>query len=130
MFNKYIVGEGTVRNLAVGGEVVGFAFDTRITYYRGLGVSMIEPFEVRVDGGEPFPAETLRFMIGERTWTFEQLSEDGASRWELTEPATVSVLTPGGLAPGVHTLDVTEVLRVSYLPMPSRNRYACEVEIA
>ena len=58
--DKHIIGENSVRNVSAG-EVVGFMFDSRITYYRGLGVSMVEPFEIRVDGADPVPAEDLRF---------------------------------------------------------------------
>lgn len=129
MFDSYIIGEGTVRNVEAASEVVGFAFDTRITYYRGLGVSMVEPFEVILDG-TAIPREDLRFSLGGRTWTFAELADDFDTRWELTETAVVTVLLPGGLTPGEHELDVTEVLRVSYLPFPSRARFVRKIAIA
>lgn len=129
MFDKYIIGEGTVRNVTEGDRVVGFEFDTRITYYRGLGVSMVEPFEVCVDG-EEVPTENLRFRLGDRTWTFDELAADFDTRWELTDTAKLTVLKPGGLTPGEHELDVTECLRVSYLPGPSRTRLVRRVEVA
>lgn len=129
MFDKYIIGEGTVRNVESDGEVIGFAFDTRITYYRGLGVSMVEPFEVVLDG-TPIPAGDLRFTLGERTWTFDELANDFESRWELADSAVLTVLLPGGLTPGEHQLKVAEVLRVSYLPFPSRSEFQRTVEVA
>ena len=90
---------------------------------------MVEPFEVILDG-RAIPAEDLRFTLGEKTWTFAELAEDFDSRWELTETAVVTVLLPGGLTPGKHELDVTEVLRVSYLPFPARSQYHRTVEVA
>ncbi len=129
MFDKYVIGEGSVRNVEVDGQVAGFAFDSRISYYRGLGVSMVEPFEVRVDGGPVVPAEDVHFTIGDRTWTFEELAADGDSRWELLDKAVVTALVPGGLAPGEHTIEATEVLRVSYLPFPSRTTFVRTVTI-
>lgn len=129
MFDKYIIGEGTVRNIEADGEVIGFAFDTRITYYRGLGVSMIEPFEVVVDGSAVDPAD-LRFTLNGTTSTFAELAADFESRWELTDTAVVTVLRPGGLTPGAHDLQVTEVLRVSYLPFPARSQFRRSVEVA
>lgn len=121
MFDSYIIDEASVRNVTEGDEVVGFAFNTRISYYRGLGVSMIEPFEVRVDGGEIVPPDRLRFTIGDHTWTWPELETDYESRWELIVPATLTVLVPQGLAPGEHTLEVSECLRISYLPFsPAR----------
>ena len=127
MFDKYIVIPGSVRNVKQGDEVIGFAFDTRITYYRGLGISMVEPFEIRVDGGEVIPADKLRFAIGDRSWTFDELEHDYESRWELLDVATVTALVPGGLAAGPHELEVIEVLRVSYLPFPSRTKLVAKV---
>lgn len=129
MFDTYLIGEGTVHNVVVDGDVIGFAFDTRIAYYRGLGVSMVEPYEVRVDGAEPVPVTDLRFGLGERTWTFAELSRDGDARWELTEVATLTVLLPGGLSAGEHRLDVVQPLRISYLPFPARTAFARAVTI-
>ena len=121
MFDSYIVDEASVRNVVEDGRVVGFSFGTRISYYRGLGVSMIEPFEVRIDGGEIVPADQLRFTIGDRTWSWDELEVDYESRWEMRDVATVTVLVPGGLTPGEHSLEVAECLRISYLPFsPSR----------
>lgn len=129
MFDSYIIGEGTVRNVTEDGQVTGFAFDTRITYYRGLGVSMVEPFEVLLDG-KAIPAADLRFTLHGKTWTFDELAQDFDTRWELTETAVLTVLLPGGLTPGAHDLDVTEVLRVSYLPFPARSQFRRSVEVA
>lgn len=121
MFDTYIIDELSVRNVVEGGEIVGFSFDTRIAYYRGLGVSMIEPFEIRIDGGDIVPREQLRFTLGDRTWTWDELETDYTSRWEMIEPATVTVLVPGGLSSGEHEIEVSECLRISYLPFsPSR----------
>ena len=58
------------------------------------------------------------------------MEHDYESRWEMTDTAVVTVLQPGGLPAGRHELDVTEVLRISYLPMLSRTRFVREVEVA
>ena len=113
MFDKYIIGEDSIRNVSDGGAVVGFAFDSRISYYRGLGVSMVEPFEIRIDGAEPIPAESILFTLGDRTWTADELA----------------ALVAGGLPAGEHKVEVTEVLRVSYLPFLSRTTYTRTVDI-
>ncbi|HAM45257.1 MAG TPA: hypothetical protein DCM67_09610 [Propionibacteriaceae bacterium] len=129
MFDTYIIGEGTIRNVESDGAVTGFAFDTRITYYRGLGLSMVEPFEVVLDG-VAIPVENLRFTLGDRTWTFAEMAQEFDARWELTETAVLTVLLPGGLTAGEHELQVTEVLRVSYLPFLSRTQTRRRVAIA
>ena len=131
MFDSYIIDETSVRNVVEDAAVVGFSFGTHISYYRGLGVSMIEPFEVRIDGGEIVPADQLRFTIGDRTWTWDELEVDYESRWEMRDVATVTVLVPGGLTPGEHSLEVAECLRISYLPFsPSRTTITKTVHAA
>lgn len=129
MFEYGVVQPNSVRNVTKNGEVTGFAFDSRIAYYRGLGVSMVEPFEIKVDGGDVIPAEKLTFSIGDKHWSFAELENDFESRWELLEEATVSVDMPGGLSAGEHELDVTEVLRVSYMPTAARRRKVSKVSV-
>lgn len=128
MFDTYVIGEDSVRNVVEDGEVVGFSFGTRIAYYRGLGVSMVEPYQVIVDG-QPVPAESLRFSLGDRTWSFAELASDPDARWELTDTARITALVPGGLTPGEHTIQATQPLRISYLPFPSRTTFARTVHI-
>lgn len=129
MFDEMIIREGTVRNLTgADGEVRGFAFDSRIPYYRGLGLSMVETPELSVDG-TPVDAEALRLTYRGVERTFTELADVTDVRWELGEDATISVLTPGGLTPGEHTLAINVRLRVSYLPFISENRYTRTVTI-
>jgi len=90
---------------------------------------MVEPFEVVLDG-VAIPVENLRFTLGDRTWTFAEMAQEFDARWELTETAVLTVLLPGGLTAGEHELQVTEVLRVSYLPFLSRTQTRRRVAIA
>lgn len=119
MFDKYMVCEETLHNVVEDGAVTGFAFEVRITYYRGLRLSMVEPFEVVVDGS-PVDVEDLRFVLGgTRSYTFADMADEINDRWEFGERALLVVKRPGGLAPGEHKLDVTERLRISYMPVLS-----------
>ncbi|MBD3689740.1 hypothetical protein H8R18_00575 [Nanchangia anserum] len=118
MFNDLIVKDGSVRNLS--GEREGFAFETHIAYYRGLGLSMVETPRIVIDG-EEIAGENVTFTLHGKTRTFAELAHVYDERWELREFATVGVAYPGGLAAGEHTLEVTQTLRVSYLPILSQN---------
>lgn len=122
MFDEMIIREGSVRNV-VGddGEVTGFSFETHIPYYRGLGLSMVEVPEVRVDG-VPVAEEDLRFTYNGVTRTFAELADVSDVRWELRTFATITVLAGGGLPRGEHEIHVNLRLRVSYLPFISENR--------
>ncbi|SDM67335.1 C-glycoside deglycosidase beta subunit domain-containing protein [Actinomyces ruminicola] len=130
MFDEMIIHEGTVRNVTgPDGEVTGFSFESHIPYYRGLGLSMIETPEVTVDG-EAVPEQDLRFTYNGVTRTFDELADVSDVRWELRTFATITVLRPGGLAPGEHDLHVNLRLRVSYLPFTSENRFTRKVTVA
>lgn len=128
MFNDLIIREGSVENISEAEETVGFAFDTHIAYYRGLGLSMIEPPRISVDG-QRVPTEALRFSYRGQTWTFEELADVHDIRWELPDFARITVLQPGGLKPGRHVIDVVQVLRVSYMPILQENPFRCDIEI-
>lgn len=130
MFDEMIIREGSVRNVvADDGAVTGFSFATHMPYYRGLGLSMIEVPEVRVDG-VAVSEEDLRFTYNGVTRTFAELADVSDVRWELRTFATITVLRDGGLAAGEHEIFVNLRLRVSYLPVLSENRFTRTVTVA
>jgi Domain of unknown function (DUF6379) len=122
MFDQYMICEETLRNVHGGGEVAGFSFEVRLAYYRSLRLSMVEPFGLLVDG-EPIAENSMRFSLRERTYTLSELEDETTQRWEFGERALLTVLRPGGLPPGEHSLDLTENLRISYMPVLSVTRY-------
>jgi Domain of unknown function (DUF6379) len=129
MFDRYMICEHTLRNLSNEGDVVGFQFGARIAYYRGLGLSMIEDLAVTVNG-ELMPRHSVRFCVGERTFSLEQMATEYDARWEFGEIATVIVLRPGGLSPGEHRLELVEQLRISYMPFPIQGKDSKAVRLA
>ena len=125
-----IIREGSVRNVVdADGAVTGFSFATHMPYYRGLGLSMVEVPEVRVDG-VAVSEEDLRFTYNGVTRTFAELADVSDVRWELRTFATITVLRDGGLAAGEHEIFVNLRLRVSYLPFLSENRFTRTVTVA
>lgn len=130
MFDEMIIREGSVKNVVdADGAVTGFSFATHMPYYRGLGLSMVEVPEVRVDG-VAVSEEDLRFTYNGVTRTFAELADVSDVRWELRTFATITVLRDGGLAAGEHEIFVNLRLRVSYLPFLSENRFTRTVTVA
>ena len=121
MFDKYMICEDGFRNVREGEAVTGFQFQARLPYYRGLGLSMVEDLIITLDG-EPIPRESILFTVRENTYTLAEMETESVDRWEFGEVATLTVKKPDGLAPGSHTLDLVERLRISYLPFPSLTR--------
>ncbi|MFT4053611.1 MAG: DUF6379 domain-containing protein [Novosphingobium sp.] len=115
MFDKYLIVDDSLRNLP---DQSGFAFEARLGYYRGLGLSMIEELEITVDG-EAIDRAEIRFHHGDVTLSLDEMESAYDRCWEFGAKATISVLKPGGLAVGEHALDLREKLRISYLPFPS-----------
>jgi hypothetical protein len=88
----------------------------RCPYYRGMWASLIEGAQVTVDG-EQFGTELVRWTLGGRTYTTGQLAEATEARWPFEEPAVLTVDRPGGLASGLHDLEVSITWRWSYIPL-------------
>jgi hypothetical protein len=118
MFDKYLIGEKGFRNVVEDGKTIGFQLEVRIAYYRGLGLSMVEGFEVSVDGKQ-FPRECNLFTVHGRTFTYKQMETEYDERWEMGEIALLTVPLPGGLVLGKHEVAAVEYLRVSYMPVLS-----------
>ena len=123
MFDKYMICESSFQNRSNAGEVSGFEFGARLPYYRGLGLSMVENIEVRIDD-EPVPPEQVRLKLRERTYTLTDLETAYEEVWEMGEIAQIQVLHPGGLKPGPHKVELAETLRISYMPIPITGRDA------
>ena len=120
MFDKYIIDPATLRNTGPADAPTGFAFESKLGYYRGLGLSMIEELNVSVDG-ETLPREAVRFDEGQGPITLDEMETAYDRRWPFGTPATILVTRDGGFPQGEHTLGLVQKLRVSYLPFPSFN---------
>lgn len=119
MFDKYLIDGGSVRNTGPADAPTGFAFEAKLGYYRGLGLSMIEELAVSVDGTE-LPRGAVRFDEGNGPLTLDDMETAYDRRWPFGQPAVISVDYPGGLS-GERRLGLREKLRISYLPFPSLN---------
>ncbi len=117
MFDKYMIVEEGFRNVSENGRIVGFQVNTRLPYYRGLGVSMVEDLSLSVDG-EKFPSELVTIVLRGRPMSLNEMETDYNERWEFGEIGTVIIRKNGGLTPESHKIDLTDRLRISYLPFP------------
>ena len=114
MFDKYVIWGDAIHNVRKDGMVAGFEFGVRISYYRGLRLSMVEDFRISIDG-EPVARADIRFTVRGREYCLDEMETEYDDRWEFAEVARIFVHRPGGLLPGRrYRLDVEELLRVSY----------------
>lgn len=120
MFDRYLIVENSLRNTGPADTPDGFAFEAKLGYYRGLGLSMVEELNVAIDG-EPVPREDVRFDEGKGPLTLDEMASAYDRRWPFGQAATILVRRPGGFPPGEHELSLQQRLRVSYMPFPSFN---------
>ncbi len=129
MFDKYLIDTATLRNTGPADAPTGFAFEAKLGYYRGLGLSMIEKLDVSIDG-EALPREAVRFDEGNGPLSLDEMEQAYDRRWAFGTPATILVDHAGGFPSGEHELSLLQQLRVSYLPFPSINTDAKKVALA
>ena len=129
MFDKYLIDPATVRNIGPADAPAGFAFEAKLGYYRGLGLSMIEELNVGLDG-EVLPRAAVRFDEGPGPLTLDEMETAFDRRWAFGTPATILVEYAGGFPKGDHKLSLQQKLRVSYLPFPAFNNDEKMVQVA
>ena len=115
-YETYMIGDQGFRNVEENGRCVGFQLEMRLANYRGYLLSQIEDIKISVDG-EVIPRENIRFSVGGKSYTLNEMENVVDNRWELLQTATVTCLRPGGLTPGPHTISAEEHIRASYIPM-------------
>jgi hypothetical protein len=110
MYDKHIIYPGSVENIEG-----GWRLGARLPYYRGQILSAVEDVALTVDG-EKVPRENVRFTVRGVTRTLDEVETTYDERWEFGEVAEISVVQPGGLTAGEHTITAAVQLRISYLP--------------
>lgn len=115
MFEKYLVMTRGFENVMEGGKAIGFQLKIRISYYRGVFLALVGDIHVTVDG-ESYSSGQMRFTIGGRTYKMDELAKQEETRWPFGDPATLTILKPGGLSPGLHEVELVESIKPSYMP--------------
>jgi hypothetical protein len=102
------------KNVSQNGKISGFQVKIQAGYYRGISLSLIEDYEVTVDG-ETFKPDQIKFGVGNKDYTLSEMENLIDVRWPWLEPAILTINKPGGLKPGMHDVQVVYNYRVSYM---------------
>ena len=110
--------------------MVGYEFQFKAQYYRGVTLSIVRDIQVTVDGEKAAP-EDIRFTVNGETFTLDEMTTvvDSDYRWEFGEFATVSVMKEGGLAKGSHHIAAYQKIVPSYMPFPMEMTNETDFEI-
>ena len=117
-----VVVDDSLKNIKANGKNVGYQFDIRLSYYRGHFLSVIDEFGVKVDGQE-VPAEAIKFCINGKEFSPIEFDKCYTEFWQVIEPATIKVFSPGGLSEGEHEIDVILFFRSPYMPIEPNHQY-------
>ena len=115
MFPRQMFNPDAFSNVTEQGKTIGFAFEMKLQYYRGITLSIIRDIEVAVDG-VAYPRTAIRFTVNDETFTLEEMRTVISNRWRFGQYARVTVLTEGGLSPGQHHLKSIQTIAPSYMP--------------
>lgn len=112
-----VICDESLKSIVIGDKRIGYAFDVRLSYYRGLFLSCIDKFILRVDG-EEVNNQDVTFNVNGKTFAVDFLAECASEFWPLTETARIEVIKEGSLTVGKHDIDLTLMLRIPYMPIP------------
>lgn len=113
MYEKYLIDPVSIKNVLVDGTPMGFEFETKIPYYRGVALSLIDNIEVKFND-ETFTGSDISFTLDGHTYTLKEMETVATLRWEFGQKAKVFVRMDGGIGMGVHDIAVTIWIRISY----------------
>ncbi|RCX16058.1 hypothetical protein DFR58_11239 [Anaerobacterium chartisolvens] len=114
MYDKYMVLREDIQSVIENGVGTGFEVKLRIPYYRGVFLSLVEDVTVTFNS-TVFTRDQLKFSVGGDTYTFDEMATMSTLRWEYGEKATVFVPLKGGIPLGLHRIEVSVTIRVSYM---------------
>ncbi|MBU3877501.1 hypothetical protein HGO97_016990 [Faecalicatena sp. AGMB00832] len=117
MAGRQIYNPDGFKNIEADGKTVGYQFEFKAQYYRGITLSIVRDIKINVDG-EDVKREDIRFTVNNETFTLEEMRTviDSDYRWEFGDYATVSVMKEGGLSKGNHHIHAVQVIDPSYMP--------------
>ncbi|MGI6325655.1 MAG: C-glycoside deglycosidase beta subunit domain-containing protein [Saccharofermentanales bacterium] len=114
MYEKHMLARDDIQSVVENGVGTGFIVKLKIPYYRGVCLSLVEDIQVRFND-RLFTRDQLTFSVSGETFTFKEMETQTTFRWEFGEKATVFVPLPGGIPLGMHRIEVTVSIRISYM---------------
>lgn len=128
MFERYMIDEKSISSEIGDNEVKSFEFNSKLPYYRGIPLSMVEIIKINIDGNE-FPLENITLNVRNKDYSLSNREMETIERWEFGEISKIKVDCPDGIKKGKHQLNLQMVLRIGYLPFPALRNFSTEIEI-
>ncbi|MEF2071217.1 C-glycoside deglycosidase beta subunit domain-containing protein [Consotaella aegiceratis] len=119
MFENFLIRSNSLRNEKKDDKIIGFTLAVRHANYRGVYLSLHNGYYIEVDARE-YPREAQQFEInGQPPRSFEDLKAATSEHWDYDDEAILHVASPGGLAPGMHTIRFQQSVLAAYGYLPT-----------
>lgn len=115
MYDKFMIVEDQFKNVEKDGKVVGFQVGIRLPYYRGVVLSLVGETIITVDGEEYTPGQ-MTLTMGDKSYPMTELAKESVDKWEFGDVGMVTVAKEGGLSAGEHKIDLSQHMKISYVP--------------
>ena len=112
-YNDYVICDDSLRRIKRGEKLQSILLDIRLNYYRGLHLSNITEFEIKMDG-EVIPESNIIFQLKGKEFAISQLPDLFAEFWGIKERATLELFIDP-VAEGEHDIELTMRFRSPYM---------------
>ena len=112
-YDDYVICDDSLRLIKWGGKVQSLMLDIRLNYYRGLHISTMKEFELKIDG-EVIPKSNIIFQLNGKEFAIDQLPDLFAEFWGIKERATLEIFDHP-LSEGEHDIELTMRFRSPYM---------------
>lgn len=112
-FSNYVICDDSFRLIHWGKDLQSVMLDIRLNYYRGLHLSNITEFELKVDG-QVIPPSNIIFRIKGKEFAINQLPDLYTEFWGIKDRVTLEFFG-STLREGEHKIDLTLRFRSPYM---------------
>jgi hypothetical protein len=92
-----------IKNIVLNEKNVGYAFEFHLNFYRGIHLSCINHFEVKVDGEK---IDKMFCCLNGKKFTPNQFKDLYMEWWSIKEPMRIEVYNDEGLSEGNHKVEI------------------------
>jgi len=112
-YGDHVLCDDSLRLVHHGARHQSLLLDIRFNYYRGLHLSCITAFELRIDG-QAVPSGNLLFSLHGKEFAIDELRDQYTEFWGIKDRATLECFT-GPIAEGEHDVELTMRFRSPYM---------------
>ncbi len=100
-----------IRPIREGSRSIGYEFPLYLNYYRGIHLSCINEFEIKVDGQTISPL----CQLGDKLFKPEEFKDMYKEWWGVRTPMMIKVYNNEGICAGEHDVSVHCICKCAYM---------------